>query len=463
MATIALYADKVNQMPGLIMNIIQAVNDYKSELIIIRNKLLSINKSVCDLNDVIDQIQNLILSQEEKISSLETFYHNCQQFIAETNRIDGSAADLIKRRSDAFYEEYYYLKPDLKKNKFLDGLMLTAVTGKGHVRFLYDKSSLASMAEYLGIDPAEFIATMQYQYGFDENISQIYLELYLAVATSDKMKWESKQKIACEFNRIAASLCIDYSGKGDAWRLTVGNYVSGEAYNLLIDTYGLSEANAIDFTIAVNVQHGKSYEDVEAHFNFSRMEGNNLKFKEAEPPGLDDFKKISSDAGSPIIKDFPHEAVQFVEFNDDFDLVDIVSGNTERMISYSGDIISTSHSDSDFLANIDAFNIQKRFADSEKSFISVLQDYNKAIMTGTINAKNEFVAGNNGIDNIRKNIELDIKSLLGSQLYRGNIGLLNDFFSSFADLSSYANYLKENKRLEELKSDIDKFIDFLEK
>lgn len=39
-------------------------------------------------------------------------------------------------------------------------------------------------------------------------------------------------------------------------------------------------ADAIDFAIALNVQHGSNYENIELHFGFSREEGNlfNSKF-----------------------------------------------------------------------------------------------------------------------------------------------------------------------------------------
>ena len=45
MATIALYAGKINQMPGLIDAAKRSVTDYKSELAALRKKALTINKS----------------------------------------------------------------------------------------------------------------------------------------------------------------------------------------------------------------------------------------------------------------------------------------------------------------------------------------------------------------------------------------------------------------------------------
>ena len=56
MATIALYANKINQMPGLIKDIKESVTEYKSELFALKTKTLAINKSICNLDDVISSI-----------------------------------------------------------------------------------------------------------------------------------------------------------------------------------------------------------------------------------------------------------------------------------------------------------------------------------------------------------------------------------------------------------------------
>jgi hypothetical protein len=116
MATIALYASKINQMPGLIREVRQSVTDYKSELSSLKNKTLSINKSVCNLDDVISSIQTSSQTQEQKIASLDTFSKNSEQFIADAARIDGNVADLINQRKNEFYKEYSYLKPDCEKS-----------------------------------------------------------------------------------------------------------------------------------------------------------------------------------------------------------------------------------------------------------------------------------------------------------------------------------------------------------
>lgn len=115
MATIALYANKINQMPGMINEVKRAVTDYKSELLALKMKTLTINKSVCNLDDVIRSIQASTQIQDEKVSSLELFYQNSERFITEVVSTDEKAADIIRQRKNDFYEEYSYLKPECEK------------------------------------------------------------------------------------------------------------------------------------------------------------------------------------------------------------------------------------------------------------------------------------------------------------------------------------------------------------
>ena len=53
MATIALYAGKINQMPSLISDVRKSVDAYSSELFSMKSKALNIRRSVCDLDDVL--------------------------------------------------------------------------------------------------------------------------------------------------------------------------------------------------------------------------------------------------------------------------------------------------------------------------------------------------------------------------------------------------------------------------
>ncbi len=124
MSTIALYANKTNQMPNLIKDIRQAVTDYKSELLKLKTKTLSINKSVCNLDNVISSIQSSSQTQEQKISSLNTLNKNLETFTSKVIHVDSDVADEVKKRKDNFYDKYNYLKPECEKGtweKIKDG------------------------------------------------------------------------------------------------------------------------------------------------------------------------------------------------------------------------------------------------------------------------------------------------------------------------------------------------------
>ena len=118
MATIALYADKVNYMPLHIEAVTSAVKAYQSELFNVKKGLLQINQSICDLSEVVSSVQVSSQIQEEKSDSLETIQKNCEQFIENAVRIDAAVAEEIKKRKDAFYSLYNYLKPECEKNNW---------------------------------------------------------------------------------------------------------------------------------------------------------------------------------------------------------------------------------------------------------------------------------------------------------------------------------------------------------
>ena len=465
MATITLYASKVNQMSSLINNAKKAVKEYRSDLKSLKSKVLKIDSGICNVDDVISSIKSSTQTQEDKIDALDNLKKDVNEFISDVVRIDGDAADAINQSKNDFYDKYEYLKPDCEKSwleekldnacewckecwkELLIGLstliafiavvavivstwpysglvlLLFGITisctrsvynGSLPPPYTYDETFPQSMSDCLGINYSDYIKTMHYQYGFDEQIAILYLKLYLQVANDPSMRGKSEREIACEFNRIIASLCINYDGDAKRWRLTTGNYKSVDAYEMLINKYGFTEADAIDFAIALNVQHGSNYENIELHFGFSREEGN--LFNGENPPTVEEFKRRANEFGSEVMKDFVHEALQYVEFNDNLDIVDFANGSTDRMISYSGDIISTRYDDQDFLSDIDPNNIQYKFENSNSNFLKVQQEYNKAVMDGTINPKSEFILNNGGIDQIRNNINYDVKSTLGAYI-----------------------------------------------
>ena len=492
MATITLYASKVNQMSSLINNAKKAVKEYRSDLKSLKSKVLKIDSGICNVDDVISSIKSSTQTQEDKIDALDNLKKDVNEFISDVVRIDGDAADAINQSKNDFYDKYEYLKPDCEKSwleekldnacewckecwkELLIGLstliafiavvavivstwpysglvlLLFGITisctrsvynGSLPPPYTYDETFPQSMSDCLGINYSDYIKTMHYQYGFDEQIAILYLKLYLQVANDPSMRGKSEREIACEFNRIIASLCINYDGDAKRWRLTTGNYKSVDAYEMLINKYGFTEADAIDFAIALNVQHGSNYENIELHFGFSREEGN--LFNGENPPTVEEFKRRANELGSEVMKDFVHEALQYVEFNDNLDIVDFANGSTDRMISYSGDIISTRYDDQDFLSDIDPNNIQYKFENSNSNFLKVQQEYNKAVMDGTINPKSEFILNNGGIDQIRNNINYDVKSTLGAYIDGEFVG-------------------EKKKRADKYKQHIDAFITFLQ-
>ena len=116
MATIALYAGKMNQMSSLIGEVRKSVDDYSSELFSLKSKTLNIRKGVCDLDDVIGIIQASTEIQEKKIESLENFSQKTEEFTGEVVRIDEEVAAVINQNKEDFYNKYNYLKPNAEKN-----------------------------------------------------------------------------------------------------------------------------------------------------------------------------------------------------------------------------------------------------------------------------------------------------------------------------------------------------------
>ena len=123
MATISLYAGKINNMPSLIKDVRKSVEKYNKELSKLYQKALKVDGNVCDLSDVIDGIRASSQTQEQRIEILENFQNNSEDFIQDTIRIDNNVADTVDQNKDDFYDKYDYLKPDCEKSgweKFCD-------------------------------------------------------------------------------------------------------------------------------------------------------------------------------------------------------------------------------------------------------------------------------------------------------------------------------------------------------
>ncbi|MBQ6160948.1 MAG: hypothetical protein IJK24_08370 [Oscillospiraceae bacterium] len=133
MATISLYAGKVNQMPELINAAKKSVEKFKTELSDLQKKASKVDSSICNLSEVISSIQASTQTQENRIEALENFRKNSEEFVSETVRIDGKVADTVNQNKKDFYEEYSYLKPDCEKS-FLEHLKDAAEWCKDHWR-----------------------------------------------------------------------------------------------------------------------------------------------------------------------------------------------------------------------------------------------------------------------------------------------------------------------------------------
>ena len=116
MSTITLSANKINMMPLLIIDASNAVKSYKSELQTLKLELLTIDNSVCNVDDVISSIKSSTQTQEDKIDALDNLKKDVNEFVADVVRIDGDAADAINQSKNDFYDKYEYLKPDIEKS-----------------------------------------------------------------------------------------------------------------------------------------------------------------------------------------------------------------------------------------------------------------------------------------------------------------------------------------------------------
>ena len=139
MATIALYAGKINNMPSLIKDVRKSVEKYNKELGGLYQKTLKVDGSVCDLGEVMDSLRASSQTQEQRIEILENFQENSEDFIQDTIRIDNNVADTVDQNKDDFYDKYDYLKPDCEKSgweKFCDACKAVGEWCKEHWKLI---------------------------------------------------------------------------------------------------------------------------------------------------------------------------------------------------------------------------------------------------------------------------------------------------------------------------------------
>ncbi len=116
MATIALYENRINQMPTLISDIRNSTSGYSSELFSLKQKSLNVASNVCNLDDVINSIQSSTETLERKAVNLQTFQLNHEVFVEEVAQVDDDVAVIVNQNKDDFYGKYTYLKPDYEKS-----------------------------------------------------------------------------------------------------------------------------------------------------------------------------------------------------------------------------------------------------------------------------------------------------------------------------------------------------------
>ena len=82
----------------------------------LKSKVLSIDESICNVDDVISSIKSSTQTQEDKVESLESLKENINEYISYVVTIDQNAADAINKSKNDFYDKYEYLKPDIEKS-----------------------------------------------------------------------------------------------------------------------------------------------------------------------------------------------------------------------------------------------------------------------------------------------------------------------------------------------------------
>ena len=116
MATIALYASKINDMSGYLREAKGAVKSLKDDLSSLARKCGQVASDICNLEDVVETVSAATRLQESKFDALEDLKEDIAEFAEETARTDRKVAETVERNKDNFYKEYAYLKPDCEKN-----------------------------------------------------------------------------------------------------------------------------------------------------------------------------------------------------------------------------------------------------------------------------------------------------------------------------------------------------------
>ena len=135
MATITLYASKINQMPGLLKTSKQKIVSFKGELQKLNKKILKVDGSACDVYNEAGIVQASVKTQEGLFDSISKLQDDVDEFISDTVNIDNNVASLINANKKSFYKTYSYLKPECEKStweKVKDGFKKAGQWCKEH-------------------------------------------------------------------------------------------------------------------------------------------------------------------------------------------------------------------------------------------------------------------------------------------------------------------------------------------
>jgi hypothetical protein len=112
MATITLYADRINQMPAGLRSVRTAVDAFRENVDTLRISVVAIDSSICNLDDIISSLRASSDTQEMKADTFEDIADDTEEFIETVISIDEDAAEAITTQQEDFYDTYSYLRPE---------------------------------------------------------------------------------------------------------------------------------------------------------------------------------------------------------------------------------------------------------------------------------------------------------------------------------------------------------------
>lgn len=138
MATITLFANKINDLPELVRNARSSVDTFKEDLSSLITSALKVDGDVCSLEDTISSLRSSTDTQEDKSSVVGNIADDIERFSSEVVSVDDDVAEVITSSKDDFYDTYDYLTPECEQEekswweKFKDGLKAVGEWCKEH-------------------------------------------------------------------------------------------------------------------------------------------------------------------------------------------------------------------------------------------------------------------------------------------------------------------------------------------